>query len=63
MTNYEKIKGMSVDEMATDYVRNRSEAGCENCVSIGKCRKYHGTRYFDLSCTERIKKWLNSEVE
>ena len=53
MTNYEKIKSMSIDEMA-----NLLGNECEFCVCFNepflKCSR---------SCNEGVKKWLESEAE
>ncbi len=52
MTNYEKIKSMSIDEMA-----NLLEATCEFCVCFKEPRKC------TPRCKEGVKKWLESEAE
>lgn len=52
MTNYEKIKEMSIDEMAALF-----SVACGFCVCAcepGNC---------SLSCKEGVKKWLESEAE
>lgn len=54
MTNYERIKNMSVEEMA-EFI-NRIEAGdSDNCLLI----KIEGVYIFD----EALIEWLNAEVE
>lgn len=54
ITNYEKIKNMTVDEMA-EYLFNR--AGCSFCVyEFTECNEAIG-------CIEGIKQWLISEVD
>lgn len=54
MTNYEKIKAMSVEEMA-DYF---------NCLSCYcSCCPVCGCDMTLESCQKRIEKWLESEVE
>ena len=56
-TNYEKIKAMSVDEMAELLERN---ANCEKfCVfTTDEVCNAHGN-----VCLEGITRWLESEVE
>ena len=56
MTNLEKIKAMSAEEMA-DFLVNRICTSCRNCP-VGGLRYYNG-----LSCLENYKSWLESEVE
>lgn len=53
MTNYEKIKAMSIDEMAmflANYV------ACEYCPMENSCIAKAG-------CDELFKQWLESEEE
>lgn len=52
MTNYEKIKSMSINEMATLI----SAPPCEIC-------DYKGTDCSGVSCNLSVKKWLESEAE
>lgn len=55
MTNYEKIKNMSVEEMA-EFLQN-SQPYCT--LSEGDCvNGWHG-----YTCDKHAKQWLNSEVE
>ena len=55
MTNYERIKSMSIDEMA-DYFNEIFD--CCNCPNdMFLCE---GNGYV---CTKYIKQWLESEVE
>lgn len=54
MTNYEKIKNMSIDEMAK-FLAYEKRAACTG-VSAYKC--YHCD-----DCTVCFHKWLESEVE
>lgn len=59
MTNYEKIKNMSVEEMAKMLLFKKFSCVpfCEEC---NNCNQYN----FKLPhCEEGIKQWLNSEVE
>ena len=51
MTNYEKIKNMSVEEMAEFF-----KGECNFCALHGKCRDFN-------SCHEGHKQWLESEAE
>ena len=55
MTNYERIKNMSVEEMAEalDVL-----TPCEHCKYNHKC----GQGYPDRVCEQGIKQWLESEV-
>ena len=56
MTNYEKIKNMSVEEMAIflySYI-----ADCEMCPAVESCKASR-----ELTCKERLFEWLESEVE
>ena len=58
MTNFEKIKTMSVEEMAEalDNITN-----CSGCPAQGKiCSKDYTGNY--KHCADVIKKWLESEV-
>lgn len=57
MTNYERIKNMSVEEMA-DAIINTTDT-CELCVRSNcvSCVNAEG------GCTDYIKQWLESEVE
>ena len=59
MTNYEKIKSMSIEEMA-DFLgiyNDRSCVTCENCIMKSHCE------YPILGCEENALKWLIEEVE
>ena len=54
MNNYEKIKNMTVDEIA-EWLSNR--AGCCFCIyEFTECNEAIG-------CVDGIKQWLLSEVE
>ena len=61
MTNYDRIKSMSAEEIATAIYNGISSDSCDYCKSYNvycngaPCRK--------ISNTEIILKWLNSEVE
>lgn len=61
MTNFEKIKNMSLEEMAKAISNGISSDPCDYCI----CKKNHCHGFF---CVERedidvIAEWLNSEVE
>lgn len=56
MTNYEKIKQMSIDEMATAILKGVSNDPCDYCYgSCDICRH--------KSNIEIVRDWLESEVE
>lgn len=57
MTNYEKIRNMSVTEMADFFDSFERTAGCDICSynGMGMCPK--------RECTEGIKEYLEREVE
>lgn len=58
MTNFEKIKNMSVDELAKKL--NKSFA-CDPCPIEEFCNKHNSTP--DLDCTGIWVEWLKSEVK
>lgn len=53
MTNFERIKAMSLDEMAEQIAAN----SCHNCVYVFSEEPCRGR------CTEGTRKWLESEAE
>lgn len=55
MTNYEKIKAMSVEKMA-ERIRKLT-TDCEDCPAKGYCVLDFKT------CKETVQEWLESEVE
>ncbi len=55
MTNYEKIKTMSVEEMAEGL--HDITTDCDVCPVVGYCIVDHKT------CKETMQEWLESEVE
>lgn len=60
MTNFEKIKQMSIDEMA-QFLFVHQFSKCNDC---GYYQKQCSGKYFDdKSCTMGIKHWLESEAE
>lgn len=58
MTNFEKIKNMSIDELADKL--NDSFA-CDRCPIDDFCDKNNTTRY--SSCSRIWQIWLRSEVQ
>lgn len=58
MTNFEKIKNMSVDEMAEKLDESFA---CDRCPIKEFCDKKTFTHC--MSCTDVWKNWLKSEVE
>lgn len=56
MTNYEKIKNMSIDEMAQS---NLDFLGCP----YGLYYDCEMDKYFDSDCIACTKHWLESEAE
>ena len=60
MTNYERIKAMSVDEMVA-FINHETDGICSCCnLYPGKkdrCYEIYGT------CERGIKQWLESEVD
>lgn len=59
MTNYDRIKSMSVEEMAKLLI---NESDCERYCAFtknGKCNAFAGFN----ECNKGIELWLNSEVE
>lgn len=69
MTNYDRIKNMSVDEIAKHIDTHDDKLGGEICCR--HCEKTTGKKYRcpydeeerDGKCIECIKEWLLSEVE
>ena len=59
MTNYEKIKQMTIDEMV-DFINYETDGTCICCHRDIRC----GTMncYEQQLCTKGIKMWLKSEV-
>lgn len=57
MTNYEKIKQMSVEEMARLMYNITGDVNC------GRCKGYNYCKFFTShdECEKSIKKWLESE--
>lgn len=60
MTNFEKIKSMSINDM-TQFLFVHQFDKCVNCGYYQKqCNGYY---FDDKSCTTGIKHWFESEVE
>ena len=55
MTNYEKIKNMSIDEMAKFFTKFGDYCG-NQCA-------YDPARCLDGTCKKRITEWLNQKVK
>ena len=53
MNNFEKIKSMNIDEMAS-YIANLCIHSCETCP----CTNNNSC---DMDCVVSIKQWLESE--
>lgn len=60
MTHFERIKQMSINEIA-EFLFVHQFAKCSNCDYYGK--QCSGRYFDDKSCTMGIKHWLESEVE
>lgn len=68
MTNFEKIKNMSVEEMA-NYLFNHPldfdpcSRECKSCCYFHKCRQGGNFDWINNEVKKHIQKWLESEVE
>ena len=64
MTNYDRIKAMSVEEMAAATLSKFPYGeGCEKfcaCTKNGYCNKFADDDQGD--CVDGVKQWLESEV-
>lgn len=56
MTNFEKIKSMSIEEMAKVLDDSKSVFSCDDCPQRNSACTVG-------DCLPHIKKWLESEVE
>lgn len=54
MTNYEKIKQMTVDEMAEWLAKYNQSSLCEYCVGCDSEE--------EIGCVEGCKRWLEYET-
>ena len=61
MTNYEKIKNMSIDDMAKAIYGGISSDPCDYCI----CNKNHCHGFYCVEGDDLdvIVEWLKSEVE
>lgn len=62
MTNYERIKNMSVEDIADEMLKIvdcicEIETECQHCI-FGNIRQAHG-----ICAYGALKEWLESEVE
>jgi hypothetical protein len=60
MTNYDRIKNMSVEEMA-QIIYDINE-NCTDFCALTKNGHCNTFEYGEYPCTTGIKKWLESEV-
>ena len=62
MTNYERIKNMSVEEMVRYNFRHG--LNCSHCIAQADCRIRNST-WFNTKhdCFNFVRVWLNEEVE
>lgn len=60
MTNFERIKAMSVEEM-TKFINQCAD--CENCCAIYRRVEFDPLSCNDNLCNKGIAEWLNSEAE
>ena len=56
MNNYQKIKAMSIDEMARWLYEFNDDSLCQYCNGCDKENE-------ELGCEEYFKQWLESESE
>lgn len=65
MTNYEKIKAMSVEEMA-EFMFDENENNynyCDFCKQYSNYAPHCESVDFEEDCIKARMKWLESEVE
>lgn len=60
MTNYNRIKQMSVEEMAREL---NSAGNCDYCVARNRCDRLPLDIIATVPCRVLIKQWLEQEVE
>lgn len=59
-TNFERIRNMTIEEMAAYHARNIT---CNRCEARVMCKERHTDKEFiKLNCVDRFKIWLESEV-
>ena len=56
MNNYEKIKAMSIDEMAEEFTKITA-THCDYCPFQNECEPQ------EIFCKKFLKQWLESEEE
>lgn len=61
MTNFEKIKNMSVEELAR--LMSNVLSDCEMCPIRGFCKDTRSNSNRFLYCKAVCERWLKSEVE
>lgn len=62
MTNYKKIKGMSVEELA-EFLLEVNCAYSEPCMTGETDCKWEDYPTHDKDCKDCFKKWLESECD
>ena len=62
MTNYEKIKGMSVEELA-EFLLKVNTAYAEPCMTGETDCKWEDYPMHDKGCKDCFKEWLESECD
>lgn len=68
MTNYEKIKKMSVQEMAYYLFKRNLNfdpciRSCASCHYFHQCRQGGSSDWINNEIKKRIQNWLESEAE
>lgn len=68
MTNCDRIKNMSVEEMANCLFEHSSDFdpckhGCMGCRYFRRCRQGDSFDWINNEIKKNIQNWLNSEVE
>ena len=62
MTNFERIKGMSVEELA-EFLLKVNTAYSEPCMTGEKDCKWEDYQTHDKGCKDCFKEWLESECD
>lgn len=63
MTNFERIKGMSVEELAELITSGEWSAICHFCKYYGSENCYIENEGASKNCVDGIKEWLESECD
>lgn len=68
MTNYEKIKNMSIEEMANYLFEHNLNfdpcvRSCAGCYYFHQCRQGGSGDWINNEIKKRIQNWLESEVK